>query len=785
MTRGGQIGQTNGVKPWRTFEVFCAISTVCVAPADAAPDPAVRVDPAAKTLLYAGGSAAIPLLTVAKENVSITEVPLDDGKIVMHVKVRSEPNPWEAIVAHDKLVFSGFTGFAKGEPGERTGEAVRVLGRDVMVADIQEDRKICGQEFTALSPRVLDPKTMELRGATVQRLPTDQRQAARRIIASARGGPAEPALSRLLVARGASTGTAKSLTDGDIATVWTEQRPGMGQGEFVTMDAPYEVGLSGFSITVAPLAPGPAGAAPQAFFLVTDSQTFAITMPDDAWTRPGEAYDIPLPEPIHTTCISLVLNSAYVRGTAPEVSLAELVAYSSFDGPAATLDKVAAALGGGGPRAEGAAAVLKRAPGGLAAVSAAYAQLDAAGRALAMDVASVADCEKGAPLLVGALGETDREVVRKARGKLERCGKAAANALSEGALTGSPRVRLEAPMLLAQVAPREALAPLAEAMTTTDEKARAAARKALAHAARDAEKSALAALLAKRGSQDARIDMLRALAARLFDVRADANAVFPELLAPGAPMRTRYLLAAPIAELARAGDLDAAARLVAFISRDSDVPVRAHAAELAAGIAAAEAALAAAVEDPEPRVREAALRSIALAHLKSGEAHAIKRIGEDPWTFVRMAAAGAIAALPASAASDRALAGALKDPSPRVRASAILALAAHRATGQAEALLERLDDGEEDLEVRIAAARALGQICARMATNRLVKLAASGASPVASEDERAVGMAAIDALGRLHPPDLAARLAKARAPDANAGARRAAEHALRETDVCR
>jgi HEAT repeat protein len=296
----------------------------------------------------------------------------------------------------------------------------------------------------------------------------------------------------------------------------------------------------------------------------------------------------------------------------------------------------------------------------------------------------------------------------------------------------------------------------------------------------------VAALLSDHSRKpDARLEIVRAFAARLGDARPEASAAIGELLTPGATMRTRYLVASPVAEMARAGDQGAATRLAALLATDPDGAVRARAAEVAGGIAQIEREVAAAAADPEPRVREAALRTIAAARARSGEAAARARLADDPWTFVRTAAAGALASLPPSPTAEESLAKALSDRSPRVRAAAVGALAAHRATAKAPALVERIDDAKEDIEVKVAAARALGQMCARSATDILTTFASRGASSVADDDERSLGLAAIEALGHLHPPDLATRLAKARAPDANAYAKRAADAALRETELCR
>jgi hypothetical protein len=404
-----------------------------------------------------------------------------------------------------------------------------------------------------------------------------------------------------------------------------------------------------------------------------------------------------------------------------------------------------------------------------------------------MDVAaSATNCADAAPVLVMGLADDDREVVRKSKEKLERCGKAAVPAYAEVVRAGSPAARVAVALLFAQVAPREALAPLADAAGGPDAEVRAAIRRALAQAAKSADASGLSALLrAPQRTREWRLEIVRALSTRLADVRADADAALSELLAGDAPMRTRYLSAGPLAELARAGHGPAAVRLSALLTHDPETAVRAHAAEVALGTSAMEGALVTGASDPEPRVRAAALMSIAANRAKQGERPARARLADDPWTFVRTAAAGAIAALPPSGDADDALARAIEDPSPRVRTAAIAGLAAHRAASKIPLLIDRLDGRQEDLDVKIAITRALAVLCAATSTEILTTLADRGASAVADDDERSLGLAAIEALGHLHPPDLQRRLTKARAADANAYAKRAAEQALHETTVCR
>jgi HEAT repeat protein len=119
-----------------------------------------------------------------------------------------------------------------------------------------------------------------------------------------------------------------------------------------------------------------------------------------------------------------------------------------------------------------------------------------------------------------------------------------------------------------------------------------------------------------------------------------------------------------------------------------------------------------------------------------------------------------------------------------VRASALTSLGLQRAAAQAPQVRARLDDPSEDLDVRALAARTLGSLCAQGAAPRLTELALRSRWPVDEADDR-VGVAAIDALGALHPSDLAARLAPLRGKDVRMPVRRAVERAVSEPGACR
>lgn len=731
-------------------------------------------------------------------NASVTAVPIGAGKHVVHARVpdlERKELAFEAIVAgdRDEPIFAGLTGYARGEHGDRSGVVVLVHDRDerskfVLFGEVREDTRICGQATTPLRTRGIDARTMQLRGATLHRIDKRTREGAAPLVATARDEGAKPPLARVLLATGGSAPGAQALTDGDPGTAWSEARPGDGHGEFVTMRAPVEVPIHALAVTVAPSAPKPDGAAPRSFFVATDERVFHVTLPEDGWRTPGASFEVALPEPVRTSCVAVVLDEAYARGlAAPDVSIAEVSAITQFDRDGATMDDVAAELSGA--RAEEATAMLLRADGaGLEAVAKRWEDLDPRARTVAVDVAaSTGQCDGGAmSLLTRALADADREVTRRALGRVERCGKDATEALALAVRSEDEAQRAAAAPLLATISPSAALAPIRAVLGAGRPETRRALRGALARASTSSPPGALLALFDGELGPEARLDLLRALGPRLAELRPASSAALAHVLGSSPDMATRWLAVQPLAHLARASG-SAAGELTLLgemMRRDPDWPVRARAVELGAGIAPLAQAIVAALDDPAPRVREAALHAIASAKLEAGSRAAGAALADDPWTFVRVAAAEALGAAPPGAEPLGALAGALHDASPQVRGAAIVALGRQRADALAPKIRARLDDTKEDTEVRAIAARTLGAMCVRDATDRLEKLALLSRSPVDEADER-LGMAAIDALSALHPADLEARLAPLRAKEVRLPVRRAVERALAEPGVCR
>ena len=325
------------------------------------------------------------------------------------------------------------------------------------------------------------------------------------------------------------------------------------------------------------------------------------------------------------------------------------------------------------------------------------------------------------------------------------------------------------------MAPLEALAPIADALAVPDDDRRvhAALRAAFGDALRAAlldnegreTRARLAALLteAKR-SPISRLEVLLAAEGHLADVAAESDALVAELMATAPPMRARYLALGALGELARAGDHAAVARISDAMARDAEWPVRARAAELGAGLAGAQEALVGAVRDPEPRVREASLQSLALMVPQGAVEAAKQAVANDGWAFVRAQAVGVLARAPFSADVENALGKALRDPSARVRAAVLVALGRRRATSWRNAIRERLEDRDEDVEVRAAAAQALGATCDAGSAERLTDFAHLLVVPGVPEELLQVAVGSLAGLAARQPSDLKARQAPLLAP---------------------
>jgi hypothetical protein len=749
-----------------------------------------------------GEPIALPAAArAAAVHATLAVVGLGKGRHAIVVTVPGLPGAtsWKAVVVapiagtSPEIVFQGLTGYVEGQEGERHGRMVLVsepgdgVGRRIVVGEQRENLTICGRA-TVLAPRLLNPDDLRLHPAKVQRLSASERQRARRVVAvrvEADVQPSPPLLRAVVASSG--LGTPAALTDGDPETTWAENRGGSGRGEFVVMNAPPLLPLTALELTIRPARNVSAeGAAPRELWLATDRELLHVTLPEDAWQHPGARYRVPLDPPFRTDCLALVLENTWKAGAKQQVTLAELSARTQFD--ATQVKGLVGALAGGGERSEAAGAVLMALGGpGFDAVAKAFETLDEGGRRVALDVIDHASCKVSVDVYLKALLSPYRAQRIHARDRIRRCGAQSADALVAALAQGPPRAR---PLLageLALAAPDRAVPVIVPLLSRGSREYRRLLRVALGHAtlSRRAHQPVRRALADPATGEAATLELLRALRGRLAAYLPESAQALTRLSSPTASFRTRYLVLEAAAELAK-NDRGARALLRRALIADRDGRVRAQAARVVPDARLFQSDILRALEDTEVRVREAAamtLRGAGSAGSFAGSVLA-RRLRADDWPLVRAAAAAALGQLGQSSELDSVLGGALEDESPFVRAPAVTALGVRRAHRCAKALRDLLENEKEAVEVRIAAADALGQMCDRESLDILTKFARRLESPFLTGDLREIAPVALGALARIHPPDLKSRLTPLLAAGAPPLARRAAQSALVSPSEC-
>jgi hypothetical protein len=689
------------------------------------------------------------------------------------------------------LVFSGLTGFVAGEDGMRRGKRVEISAPDengvrrIVVGDIAEDLSLCGRP-ALLAPELLANSDLKLHPAKVQRLSVDEREHARRVTAvRADASQPTPGFSVLrAVAATSAVGSPSALTDGNPETSWAENRGGAGRGEFVLLNTPPELPISGLDVLIRPPGSKPEqGVAPREFWLASNKDLTLVTMPEDAWKFPGAHYLIKLDPPLQGDCLALVTESAFDENPRARVTFAELSARTEFD--ASSVPALVAALAGGGERAAAAEAVLRvLGQPAFAAVAQAFEGLDEGGRRVALELLDQAPCETSLPAYLSVFSGASAAQSIHARDHIRRCGPAAAPFLAAAArqARGAQQLDILSELMLADAA--QCVDVIASLLDVDSRPRRAALRVALARASLSsaAKPRVLAVLGDPKSSERVLIEVLRSLGDRIGDFQPLAGAALSRLSTPQASFRTRFLLLEPSAELAVKDPALRAAFARALVS-DPDPRFRAQALAVLKDASDFAVPLLQALSDSDVRVREAAVR--ASAALPDAAPALVQRLAEDPWPLVRIAAADALADSKASRVAEPALARAIEDESPHVRAHVLLALGAHHAIGELPKIRARLADVDEHPLVRAAAAQALAALCDLASLPALTSYALKLADPMADANQHVIGAASLLALSDLRPADLEARLRPLRAKGAPPQARQAADAVLHRTGtVC-
>jgi HEAT repeats len=730
-------------------------------------------------------------------------VSLGAGRRAIVVTVTDGARRFQAVVAAPlvagapKVLFAGLVGLLNGQDGMRQGPMVQVSEaeadgtRRVLVGEQNEGVSLCGRP-TILAPRLLNPQDVELHAAKVQRLSVAERDGARqvkatRLLDEEPSHAARSVLSALVAS--SAIGAPQALTDGDPETTWSEDVGGAGKGEFVVMHAPPELPIAGLELSIRPkVAAVPDGAAPEQLFIVGPHEVVAVSLPEDAWKSPGARYHVTLDPPLQSSCLALVLDTAFDQSKAAKVTVAELSVVSEF--AADQLPALVATLAGGGQRAEAAKALLTAGgPAAFTAVAQAFSGLDEGGKRVALDVLDQAPCEISAPVYVKALtGKIDAQV-RHAQGRLSRCGAAGGEALAQALGKSDKTDKRLMPLLVAELTLTDPARAVTAFMPLLDEKTvgrRRLLRTALAQAARtEAASKAVRAALADPTTQPAAlIDLLRALGDLAPRYQPEAGLALTRLSATAPAFRARYLLLGPTSVLSRVSP-EAEAVFRKALASDPDPHVRAAALALVREPKHFQSELLLALTDADVRVREASVQALAAPEAAFASRALSERLEKDQWPLVRASAADALSHYPAGAALDEPLAKALSDDSALVRARSIRALGERRASGVASRIRDRLVDAEEWPEVRAEAARALGALCDGASADVLTAFAKKLADPMASPDAQLIATGAVMSLGRLARPNLAQQLGPLTGKKAPPQARRAAATALASQVTCR
>jgi len=396
-----------------------------------------------------------------------------------------------------------------------------------------------------------------------------------------------------------------------------------------------------------------------------------------------------------------------------------------------------------------------------------------------------AECtEAGNDALITTLASGSPEQRKHADLALQRCGRNAVPALLRALRGANESERAAVASLAAIFAGPEAIEPIIAGLraSTTESHSRRAMRAALGLAVRRATPSSLHEILAKHiDPADQRVDRLRALSGRLGVVYAAALPETIELLHYAAPMASRYVLLEPLASLASVEASEsspAAAQLASLARGDAAWPIRAKAVELAADVPAFEHSnlFETALKDPEPRVRQSALRAMGVvgaretqlqfahANTRAWAGRALEALEHEPWSFLRIAALEALSALP-------------------------------RQPHTIEAIVQRMNAHEEPVAVRTRAARTLGRMCATETTNDLLAHAlrlrsirdayATENVSGAHDPDALVGFAALEAIGSLASFEAKKTMtAPLQSPQVAPVVRAAAERALHAETRC-
>jgi HEAT repeat protein len=349
------------MKPHRT--IASCLFLLAFAPAAFAQEgkPDCKWAPAKSKLTVVAASGA-PLVVEAPEGSgSFTKTACDEwkgpqGAEAVHFRAYEKKGgtAFEAFVALKKegpaLAWSGLTGL-QGEFGERQGTFLdyEPLAKDAkdlvpILYTLDERVKLCGFGLAPLDVRMYDSKSAAFRPVSFDRLRRWKRgekagwggTGGAKASGSGKpvaltgtfeaGGGGSPFAGFVVFESSSSslgpkgkvqTGAAVlSLSDGDPRSGWIEGSGGDGAGEFVTAKTiSSKVPLSALELTLAKGSTDKEAKVKNGLrkFSITtdDGKVYVVTVPKDPRKSPGEKLVVAFPEPLESSCLSIVIDEVW------------------------------------------------------------------------------------------------------------------------------------------------------------------------------------------------------------------------------------------------------------------------------------------------------------------------------------------------------------------------------------------------------------------------------------------------------------------------------------------
>jgi HEAT repeat protein len=423
------------------------------------------------------------------------------------------------------------------------------------------------------------------------------------------------------------------LVDGDDDTAWFPGN-GNGAGEFATFFA----NASAYGITKIGILPARAGRKtgkldqPATILLAAGDQVFRLVFPSQSGTR--ETIWFEFPKPVHTDCVSLIMETSFNSASGRPVALSEIVVLTEVDSPGG-LARLAADLSSD-VRGEQAVALLRGiGKKAVEPISAVWSQLDTPGRRRAVRVLAEAGPVTSVEILAQAAVDDDEILSGIAARAIERAGDAGVTAMV-GYLDSANESRFEkATRLLAGLSSERAVTGLISVAGKGGRDRRKLLRELIGRAAtRSSEhaKSLWAGIekASKSDDNEQVLDLMRAAIA-IMPLKDSLVELAGSMYAESTDFDDRFRLLDVIAALSG----PVAVECLHETLGDPDHILRAVAVSglsLHPDDEKAKAGLEAALADEAPQVRLAALEAFTrLGSSRIPSRPMIRLINDDPW----------------------------------------------------------------------------------------------------------------------------------------------------------